>query len=135
MCCSVLKSICLTPSTLFFVSGGVRGVVNVCGSTVCVEIWTRGGVCEYSGYCARRQCHFVWEGVFMVAGAVVHWVCAAPPQPGQEQRIPTILQTDAGTEAPAAHCTLCRYNCANVVRELKICLLHMCGSVFSTRWQ
>lgn len=45
----------------------------------------------------------------MVFGAVVHWVCAAPPQPGQEQRIPAILQTDAATEAPAAHRILFRY--------------------------
>lgn len=45
----------------------------------------------------------------MGAGSVVHRVCTAPPQPGQEQRIPTILQRDAGTEAAAAHCSLCRY--------------------------
>lgn len=56
----------------------------------------------------------------MGAGAVVYWVCAAPPQPGQEQRLPTILQTDAGAEAAAAHRPLYRYNRTHVVRELYI---------------
>lgn len=56
----------------------------------------------------------------MGAGAVVHCVCAAAPQPGQKQRIPTILQTDAGTEAPAIHCTLCRYNCTCLATTVKM---------------
>lgn len=64
---------------------------------------------EYFGCCARQQCHIVWEGLLMGAGAVVHCVCAAPPQPGQKQRIPTFLQTNAGNKAPPLQCALYRY--------------------------
>lgn len=102
---------------------------------MCVEIWPRGGVYEYFTQCAWRQRHFVWEGVLMGAGAVVQWVCAAPPQPGQEQRIPAVLQTDAGTKAPAAHRILCRYNMLSMSRlyvevsfhhKMAVMLKHAC---------
>lgn len=65
----------------------------------------------YFGCRGGRQCHFVWKGVFMGAGPVVHCVRTAPPQPGQKQRILTVLQKDAGTKIPASPCTFCRYNC------------------------
>lgn len=65
---------------------------------------------KYFGCCERRQCHFVWQGVFMGNGAVVHRVCTAPPHPGPKQRILTFLQKDAGTKIPANQCTFCRYN-------------------------
>lgn len=45
----------------------------------------------------------------MGTGAAVHWVCAVPSQSSQKQRIPAVLQTDAGTEAPSYHRTLHRY--------------------------
>lgn len=69
---------------------------------------------EHFGRRERRQRHFVRQGVFMGAGAAVHCVCTTPPQPGQKQRILTLLQTDAGTKVPANPCAFCRYNCMSL---------------------
>lgn len=70
---------------------------------------------QYFGCCERRQCHFVWQGVFMGAGGAVHCVCTAPSRPRQKQRIFTVLQTDARTKIPANQCTFCRYICSLTV--------------------
>lgn len=94
-----------------FVSGCICSVVVVCRGAVWVEIWPRGGVHQYLGCCERRQCHCIWQGVFMGAGGVVHCMCTAPPRPCQKQRIFTVLQTDAGTKIPANQRPFCRYNC------------------------
>lgn len=96
---------------LFFVSGRIYSVGVVCRGAVWTEIWPRGSVYQHFGCCERRQCHFVWQGVFMGAGGVVHCVCTTPPRPCQKQRIFTLLQTDAGTKIPAHQRPFYRYNC------------------------
>lgn len=40
----------ISPTLLFFFSGSVCGVVNMCSSDVSVEIWPGGGVFECVGY-------------------------------------------------------------------------------------
>lgn len=57
---------------------------------------------------ARGRRHPVREGVPVVAGAVVHCVCRAPPQQGQDSGLPVLLQTDAESETSAAFSALRR---------------------------
>lgn len=82
---------------------------------------------QYFGCRERRQCHFVRQGVFMGAGGVVHCVCTAPPRPRQEQRIFTLLQTDAGTKIPANQRPFYRYS--------SIVQLYVEVVGFPTRWR
>lgn len=96
---------------LFIVSGRVCSVGVVCRGAVWAEIWPRGSVYQHFGCCERRQCHFVWQGVFMGAGGVVHCVGTTPPRPCQKQRIFTLLQADAGTKISAHQRPFYRYNC------------------------
>lgn len=66
----------------------------------------------------------------MAAAAVVHLVRAASSQSSQKKRIPAVLQTDAGTERPAPHHTLYRYNSHSmfVDRYIYIDKWEKCGS-------
>lgn len=47
MLSSPARHIRLTRRALSFISGRVRGVVDVHGGAVCVGVGAKGGVCEY----------------------------------------------------------------------------------------
>lgn len=96
---------------LSFLSGNICGLVIVCGSALCVEIWPRGDVQAHFETTGRRRCHPAWEAVFMAAGILVLFVHTSPPQPGQEQGLPAVLQRDGESGTAAAPCAQCRYIC------------------------
>lgn len=94
---------------LSFLSGAIRGLVIVCGSALCIEIWPRGDVQALFDTTGRRCCHPAWEAVFMAAGILLLFVHTSPPRPGQEQGLPAVLQRDGESGTAAAPCAQCRY--------------------------